>query len=144
MFFEGIPFDTLLTFNRLKSLSEDKSVIVNALKKSDSNLLEISECLTKIRRNSDRPLPEFDEKYTQDLNERTVHLKGFPVDTKLDDVMTFCKQFGVVENIEMRRHFKTKKFKVCLNSNTICIQNLFQKGLYFRHFHQQIRRTESD
>jgi len=109
-----ITFDTLMTFNRLKSLSDDKSVVVKALEKCDKSLLEISECLNKIRRPLNRPLPQFDDNYTQNLNERTLHLKGFPAETKLDDVMTFCRQFGAVENIEMRRHFKTKKFKGCI------------------------------
>ena len=104
----------MLTFNRLKSLSDDKSVIINALKKSDSNLLEISEDEEKIRRSLNKPLPEFDETYTQELNERTIHIKGFPEETKLDDVMKFCKEFGPVENVEMRRFFKSKKFKVSI------------------------------
>ncbi len=104
--------ETLLTFNRLKSLSDDKNVVVNALKKSTNGLIEISECGNKIRRRTERPVPEFTDEYKTALNERTVHVKGFPPDTQLDDVMNFCKQFGTIENIEMRKYFKTKQFKV--------------------------------
>jgi hypothetical protein len=57
-------------------------------------------------------VPEFTDEYKTALNERTVHVKGFPPDTQLDDVMNFCKQFGTIENIEMRKYFKTKQFKV--------------------------------
>ena len=101
-----------MTFKRLNALSGDKEVIVKALRKSSSNLLEISECETKLRRNPEKPLPEINDEYTQELNERTLHLKGFPTDAKLDDIMEFCRQYGTVENIEMRRHMKSKTFKV--------------------------------
>ncbi|CAG2177502.1 unnamed protein product [Oppiella nova] len=109
-----VTFEILLTFKRLNALSGDKEVIVKALRKSSSNLLEISECETKLRRNPEKPLPEINDEYTQELNERTLHLKGFPTDAKLDDIMEFCRQYGTVENIEMRRHMKTKTFKGCI------------------------------
>ena len=113
-----------MTFRRLRFLSKNKSFIINALKKSDSNLLEISECLNKIRRQKDRHLPQFDEKYTQNINDRTVHIKGFPKDIKLnDDLMDFCRQFGAVESFEIIKYFNTNTLNVCL------IWRLFLKHL---------------
>ncbi|CAG2122687.1 unnamed protein product, partial [Medioppia subpectinata] len=109
-----ITFEMLLTFKRLQSLSEDKAVIVAALRKSETNLLVISDDETKVRRSPDKPLPEITEEYTKELNERTLHLKGFPLETKLDEIMTFCRQYGIVESVEMRRHMKSKIFKGCI------------------------------
>lgn len=107
----------LLTFKRLNALSNDAQVIINALKKSNNNLIEISECETKIRRQTEKPLPEMTDDYRVALNERTVHAKGFDLEVTLDDLMSFCKQYGNVESIEMRRSLKNRKFKVCLILN---------------------------
>ncbi|XP_054168010.1 lupus La protein homolog A-like [Oppia nitens] len=109
-----VSFEILLTFKRLKSLTEDVKVIIQSLRKSSTNLLQISDCETKLRRSLDKPLPEFNEQYIEELNERTLHLKGFPTDSQLDDIMDFCRKYGFVENIEMRRHFKSRNFKGCI------------------------------
>lgn len=39
-----VPVATLLTFNRLKALSNDSSVVVKALEKSTNDLLEVRKC----------------------------------------------------------------------------------------------------
>lgn len=39
--FEGVTLETLIKFNRLKQLSTDAKVIIDALKKSTSDLLEV-------------------------------------------------------------------------------------------------------
>lgn len=99
-----------MTFNRLKSLTTDNEVVVNALKKSTSGLIEVSECGTKLRRL--KPVPEESEEYVKALNSRTIHLKGFPKDSVLDDLKKFCSQYGKVESLEMRR--KQGVFKGCI------------------------------
>lgn len=38
---KGIPLETMLNFNRLKALTEDTDVIVKALEKSKSGLMEV-------------------------------------------------------------------------------------------------------
>ena len=40
----GVTMDTMLNFNRLKTISSDKDVICTALRKSSSGLMEV--CLT--------------------------------------------------------------------------------------------------
>ena len=40
----GVTMDTMLNFNRLKTISSDKDVICKALRKSSSGLMEV--CLT--------------------------------------------------------------------------------------------------
>ena len=103
----------------MKSLTTDPQVIVDALKKSDSNLIEINEEEKKIRRNPCKPLPEITDQYLNELNERTIHIKGFPKDSKYEDVVQFCKDFGETESIQMR-YTKSKDFKVifCNYSST--------------------------
>lgn len=56
-----VPLDVLLTFKRLKSLSDDKKVIVDAISKSEEGLVEVSEDREKLRRHPERPLPEMNE-----------------------------------------------------------------------------------
>ena len=51
----------MTTFSRLKQLSTDLDEIKNALKKSESGLLEIHETEYKVRRSVDRPLPDHDD-----------------------------------------------------------------------------------
>ncbi|XP_047507192.1 la protein homolog [Pieris napi] len=110
-----IPLDILLKFNRLAKLSEDHDVIVNALGKSRSGLLEISDDNKKVRRNPELPVPEMNEERRKELTARTVYAKGFPKDALLDDILKFLKQFEEVENVIMRkyqdRQTKNKIFK---------------------------------
>jgi len=106
-----IPIKTLLTFNRLKSLTENESDIVEAFETANSETVELNEAKDKLRRSV--PLPEYDEKLKQDLKLKTVHLKGFPKETTtLDEMIEFCTQYGEVESVQMRR-FPDKTFKGC-------------------------------
>lgn len=66
-----IPLDVLLTFNRLASLSKEPEVIANAVEKSDSHLVIVSEDKKKLKRNPDMPVPEMNEERKKELSERT-------------------------------------------------------------------------
>lgn len=102
-----------MTFNRLKTLTTDQELVVKSIKKSTSGLIEVSECGTKIRRN--KPIPEYSEEYMKELNQRTLHLKGFPKDSTLDKIMEFCSQYGPVEAVQMRKNLKSNgEFKGCI------------------------------
>jgi lupus La protein len=103
-----IKMETMLNFKRLSALSEDKEVILTALKKSTTGLVEVGE--DKIRRNPDKPLPESDAVKDQS-RERAVYAKGFPEDATLDDIMEFMNKYGPTEFINMRRFPNDKKFK---------------------------------
>lgn len=100
-----IPLETMLKFNRLEKLTKDAAVICEALKKSD--LMEVSEDKTKIRRSLDRPLRNYSN---EELRTKSVYAKGFPVDMTLDQVKEFFKKFGDMDSIYMRKDFK-KNFK---------------------------------
>lgn len=97
-----ITLEILLTFNRLANLSKDPEVIVNAIKKSESVLLKVSEDGKKLRRNPDVPLPELNEERRKELNTRTAYAKGFPTDEKLDDIITFLEPYGPIDSCTKR------------------------------------------
>lgn len=64
----------LASLLRLKILTTESSVIVAALQKSKTGLLEISEDKTKIRRSLDKPLPELNDEYKDVLKHKSVYM----------------------------------------------------------------------
>ncbi|KAK8767441.1 hypothetical protein V5799_005771 [Amblyomma americanum] len=105
-----VTIQTLLTFNRLKSLTTEENVVAEALKKSANQLLEVSSDGKKIRRSPAKPLPDGD-KERQKLDEVTVYAKGFPPTTTIDELLEFFGQFGQCINVFMRRFPGNRKFK---------------------------------
>lgn len=109
-----VPVDVLLTFKRLKALSEDKKVIVDAIEKSDEGLIEISEDREKLRRHPERPLPEQNEETRKEIYGRTVYVKGFAPEegTQMSELLEFFEPFEKVTNIVMRKYHDkaTKKY----------------------------------
>lgn len=59
---------------RLKSLTTESSVIVAALQKSKTGLLEISEDKTKVRRSANKPLPELNDEYKDAVKHKSVYI----------------------------------------------------------------------
>lgn len=66
-----ISLEVLLTFKRLASLSTDPEVIANAVEKSESKLVNVSDDRKKFRRNPDQPLPEMNETRQKELVSRS-------------------------------------------------------------------------
>merc|ERR1712029_234752 len=90
-----IEIDVMLKFQRLNKLSSDGDVILNALKKSGDNLIEVDLENKKIRRNPEMPLPESEDDETKKL--KTVYVKGFEkTNTTLGDLLGF---FGKYDNV---------------------------------------------
>lgn len=104
-----VLIDTLMKFNRLKSLSTDPAVVLSALKKSESGLLEIDETNKKLKRA--KPLPENNTELETTLKKNTIYFKGLPTTMKLDDLYEFFEKHGKVLQICMRRFPATKQFK---------------------------------
>lgn len=98
-----VTFECLVTFNRLKALSTDTDVIVKALRKSDSGLVEISEDTKKVRRVPSKPLPENTVEARQNAKTKTIYCKGFPKDASLDELEEFFADHGKVIYLVMRR-----------------------------------------
>jgi len=98
-----IPLAVMLKFNRLAQISKDEEVIIGAVAKCTSGLLEVHEDKTKIRRNPERKIPEWDSTWKEDVQSRTLYMKGFPVDAVLDDIMPFVDKVCQTDNVFMRR-----------------------------------------
>lgn len=93
-------------------------------------LLQVSEDSEKIRRSPEMPVPEMNEERRKELQERTVYAKGFPKDSKLDDLLKFFKEQGDVDNVVMRKYldrskkqrlFKGSVFTTYKNKEQVCI-----------------------
>ncbi|KAL1445140.1 hypothetical protein MTO96_029332 [Rhipicephalus appendiculatus] len=106
-----VEIDVLLTFNKLRNLTEDKFVVASALSNSDSPLLELSPDWRKVRRSPAHPLPVKSEERRKKLDELTVFVKGFPQTTTQNELVEFFGQFGQCIYVYMRRLYKTRKFK---------------------------------
>lgn len=108
-----VPIATLLTFNRMKALTSDPDVVVKALRTPHPDLqqsMEVSEDEKKIRRKV--PYVELTEEQVAEMSIRTIHFKGITQDATLEEIRTFCSQYGKVVSIEMRRMREDRKFKV--------------------------------
>ena len=91
-----MTIETLMTFNRLKHLSTDPKVVVDAIKTSDklavtdlsANYFQFNSDFTKVKSNIDFRKPE------NDVSLRTVHMRGFPTSATLDDLLEGLKPYG--------------------------------------------------
>merc|ERR1719297_496180 len=100
----------MLKFKRLSELSQDKAEIVEALKKSKANLMEVSEDGSKIRRDPAIPLPENTEESRKLLEARTAYAKGFNKETTtLDELLDYYNEANPdVVSIQMRNYCEKK------------------------------------
>lgn len=142
-----VPLETMTKFNRLKQLTEDINVIAQALRKSTSGLIEISEDNTKLRRSPDKPMPENTEERRQDVTARTVYAKVFPLDASLDDVMSFFETYGPMESIYMRKDVN-KDFKgsvfATFQSKDDMDKFIKAESVKFKDNALETRKTKSD
>lgn len=104
-----VDISVLLTFNRLKTISDDAAVIAEAVKKSNHGTVQVSEDNQKLRRHPENPLPEFNESRRKELQARTAYAKGFPLDSTLTILIDyFHENFENVEQVQMRKYFEPK------------------------------------
>ncbi|XP_068140471.1 la protein homolog [Drosophila tropicalis] len=110
-----VPLSVLITFKRLAALTTNFQEIINALNKSNEGLLQVSEDKEKLRRHPERPIPEHNEERRKEIQERTAYAKGFPLDSKMSDLLDFFSPYEKVVNLTMRKHYdkptKSYKFK---------------------------------
>lgn len=99
-----IPISTLLTFPRLRNLSDDKALIMESVRGSE--VVKLDEENERLGKMND--LPEEGEG-TNDQAERTIYVKGFPKDATLDELLDYFDQFGEVGAVRMRRFNHGKK-----------------------------------
>jgi len=98
-----IPLEVMLKFNRLAQMSKEAEVIAGAVAKSTSGLLEVHEDKSKIRRNPERKIPDWGSDWKDEVQNRTLYMKGFPATAVLDDIMVFVDKICQSENVHMRR-----------------------------------------
>ncbi|KAL7058650.1 hypothetical protein AAHC03_012849 [Spirometra sp. Aus1] len=85
---KGLPFDTLLKFKRLSSLTTDIELIKKAL--SESSLVEVGP--EGVRRVPSNPAPAtLDDALTLHAD-KAVYAKGFPLDATLDQIMSWVEE----------------------------------------------------
>lgn len=100
-----VPISVLLTFNRLKKLSNDEILIANSVKGSD--VVIVNDDMNKIRKA--QPLSSDDNS-----NERTLYVKGFPLndaDVTIESIKDQFALYGPVSRVRLRKDSDTKNFK---------------------------------
>ncbi|ORX87870.1 La-domain-containing protein [Anaeromyces robustus] len=85
-----VEIDTLLKFNRLKSLTTDHEIIKNAIKQS-KELLELNEDGTKVRRKI-QIKPKSD-----DVIERSIYVQGIPtsINKPVEAIEKYLAEYGI-------------------------------------------------
>lgn len=107
-----IDISVLLTFNRLKAITEDAKAIADTFVKSPNATVQLSEDRLKLRRHPDNPLPEFNETRRKETQARTAYAKGFPLDSEIATLIDyFHENFEGVEQVVMRKYFDDKEKK---------------------------------
>ncbi|ORC89398.1 LA RNA binding protein [Trypanosoma theileri] len=94
-----VTLDTLLTFNRVNSLTKDVKELAEALQSSEA--LVLSEDSLMVRRKN--PLPE-----SIQTDHQTVYVKPVPPTASLEDLTNFFNKHGKVLAV-WRRYFPGKK-----------------------------------
>lgn len=100
-----VPINTIASFARMKKLSQDLSVITEALQSKVDGMLEVDDTKTQVRRRT--PIPE-----DRDSMSRTVYLKHFPKEASLDDIQTCLHEQDISPLVvRMRRFLQSKDFR---------------------------------
>lgn len=100
-----VPISVLLTFNRLKALTTDVSLIVDVMKHSE--LVDVSDDGLKLKRNAD--LPASDNSML-----KTLYVKGYPTDdpdVTIESVTSQFNTYGKVTLVHLRKIKLNKSFK---------------------------------
>lgn len=99
-----VALDTMFKFARLSQLTKSAPVVIEALKKSTSGLMEVCEKTGRIRRSQEKPVPEETPERTLETKNRTVYCKGFPRDRMhIDTILEFFSKYPTVENAKVTK-----------------------------------------
>lgn len=99
---QAVPVSVLMTFKRVQALTEDPEVILDALKASESLIVDTEKKTVR------RTAPFVKE--TAKKDGKVLYVSGFPKDTSLDDLLAF---FSGLENVKValvRRRMANKEF----------------------------------
>lgn len=92
-----VSVDVIASFNRMKSLSSDRNLIIQAINKSQ--LLELSSDEKWVRRSI--PLPSLPEK---EIDSRTIYVENLPAGIQHEKLKRLFKPFGTVTYVSLPRH----------------------------------------
>ncbi|VDL94459.1 unnamed protein product [Schistocephalus solidus] len=124
-----LPFDVLLKFKRLSSLTTDIDIIKKAL--SDSTLVEVGP--EGIRRAPSNPAPTTLNDALELHADKAVYAKGFPLDATLDEIMSWVEEVAGPTHDVFCRRFPNKKFKVSAQfSADVCREVYLQRSKLMR------------
>ncbi|KFD65206.1 hypothetical protein M514_06568 [Trichuris suis] len=100
-----LNLDTLMTFGKVKTLSNDcKETVINALKSRESQIIEFNEEMMKIRRQpSLKPVSNTPE-FWLSVAARSAVVSGFPKEATMDEVIDFCKKHANVDSVSFRKN----------------------------------------
>jgi La-related protein 7 len=92
-----VPIELIASFNKMKALTTDESMVLQAIEKS--SLLQVSPDHKCVCRST--PLPSLSE---ADINSRTIYVENLPNVINHDKLRNVFKSFGIVTYISLPRH----------------------------------------
>lgn len=107
-----VDIETMLRFKRLGEIvGGQASIIIDSVQDGASELVELNDVKTKIRRKPNMPLPEFDEHYKRDQNSRSCYVKGFKIDEEngfnFEKIQEYLEAFGS-ESVHLRPFIRSE------------------------------------
>ncbi|KAH8356636.1 hypothetical protein KR084_010978 [Drosophila pseudotakahashii] len=97
-----VPLEIFLTFNKIKTLTQDVQQIAKAL--SNSQLLELDETKLKVKRRT--KLPD-----QRDVNDKTLYVEALPANATHDWLKEVFSRYGPVAYVSLPHYPGTKKIK---------------------------------
>ncbi|XP_017006136.2 la-related protein 7 [Drosophila takahashii] len=97
-----VPLEIFLTFNKIKTLTQDAEQIAKAL--SNSQLLELDETKLKVRRRT--KLPDH-----RDVNDKTLYVEALPANATHDWLKEVFSRYGPVAYVSLPHYPGTRKIK---------------------------------
>ncbi|XP_017064050.1 la-related protein 7 [Drosophila eugracilis] len=97
-----VPLEVFLTFNKIKTLTQDVQQIAKAL--SNSQLLELDDTKLKVKRKT--KLPDH-----RDVNDKTLYVEALPANASHDWLKEVFSRYGPVAYVSLPHYPGTKKIK---------------------------------
>lgn len=109
-----VHLNVLVKFNRLAEICNDWKLIGKFLKKSKSNVIEVSDDKQRVRRIQNKPFLKKSTENISQLVSRSAYVDGISKDLQISDLIEFFEQYSA-KHIIIRKYFdkasKTYKSK---------------------------------
>ncbi|KAH8327444.1 la-related protein 7 [Drosophila kikkawai] len=97
-----VPLEVFLTFNKIKTLTQDAQQIAKSL--SNSQLLELDESGLKVKRKTKLPKQ-------RDVNDKTLYVEALPANATHDWLKEVFSRYGPVAYVSLPHYPGTKRIK---------------------------------